>query len=127
MNKAPKLPEKPVLSPLRAARKFCLECQGGMARYVRECDDEACVLRPWRLPEALPDDENAGAVVRGIRRHCIACAGDRRETRLCKAADCPLWPYRFGVYPGTWYRVMKRFRAPKELMLPGLELLGKKR
>ena len=132
----PKLPEKAPYPPLRSVRRFCLECQGGMARYVRECDDESCVLRSWRLPESSfeggDDGDGNGSeagrtVLRGIRRHCLVCAGDRREVRACEADSCPLWAYRFGVLPGTWLRVTRRFRAPKSLMLPGLEGLGKKK
>jgi hypothetical protein len=120
----PRLPEKAPFSPLRSARAFCLECQGGTARFVRECDDAACALRPWRVPGALP--EAAERVLRGIRRHCLACAGDRREIRACAADACPLWPYRFGVMPATWLRVSRRFRAPKILMLPGFKAPGRK-
>lgn len=98
-----------------------------MSRYVRECDDADCVLRPWRLPDSLPEDAEAGFVLRGIRRHCMICAGNRQEIRRCEADSCPLWAYRFGVHPATWLRVTRRFRSPKTLMLPGFEALGKKK
>jgi hypothetical protein len=37
-----------------------------------------------------------------IRAMCLeCCCGSRREVELCPASGCPLWPYRFGVRPGT--------------------------
>lgn len=110
----------PELKPLRAARRFCLDCQGGLAVSVRECADLGCALFPWRLADAAPVHPEHGRVIRGIRRYCFACAGSRAEIRHCNAGDgCPLWPYRFGVLPETWRRVMDRIRKPRELWLPG--------
>jgi hypothetical protein len=37
-----------------------------------------------------------------IRAHCLWCAGDsKHEVKLCPAANCPLWPWRFGRRPET--------------------------
>jgi hypothetical protein len=112
----------PELKPLRAVRRFCLDCQGGLPVPVRECADAECALFPWRLAEAIAVHPEYGRVIRGIRRYCFACAGSRAEIRRCDAGDgCSLYPYRFGVAPETYRRVMERIRNPKELWLPGLE------
>ena len=109
-----------------AARRFCLDCQGASPVAVRSCADRACALWEWRLPGALaeggadPDANDATrAVLRAIRRHCVACAGSRAEVRACAArGDCALWSYRFGVRPRTYRAVRRRFFAPRELDLP---------
>jgi len=37
-----------------------------------------------------------------IRRHCVdCCGGNAKEVRHCQCPDCELWPYRFGIRPGT--------------------------
>ena len=120
--------ERPPLrtAPL-AARRFCLDCQGASPGAVRSCADGDCPLWPWRLPRSGPTegtDTDAGAagsraVLRAIRRQCLACAGSRGEVRACAARDdCPLWSYRFGVRPRTYRQVRRRFFAPRELDLP---------
>lgn len=132
------------VSVLRSLRRFCLECQGESAPAVRACTDTQCALWLWRLPEAptevpelaaLPEladlaglaesaDEAAVRKVlarhalRAIRRHCLNCAGDRREVRACAAREeCVLWSLRFGVRPETYKAVRQRFFAPKKLSL----------
>ena len=108
--------------PARAARRFCLDCQGGHTGHVRACADEACPLFHWRLADTPPFHPDHGRVLRAIRRNCLVCAGDRSETRRCDAGKtCPLWQYRFGVHPATYQRVMGRRTAPKALWLPGFE------
>ena len=105
---------------VRAARRFCLDCQGAQPSLVRECDDAACSLHPWRLPDAVPFSDEFGRILRAVRRHCLVCAGDRKEVRSCDAREsCPLWEYRFGVHPVTYKRVSVRGRTPKALFLPG--------
>lgn len=107
---------------VRAVRRFCLDCQGSQPSLVRGCEDKACSLYPWRLPDAVAVHELHGRVLRAVRRHCLVCAGDRREARACDAREsCPLWEYRFGVHPVTYKRVSLRVRAPKSLFLPGFE------
>lgn len=109
----------------QAARRFCLDCQGASPEAVRRCADAACPLWDWRLPPGAPVSEEgtAGAapraILRAIRRQCLACAGSRGEVRACAAReDCPLWSYRFGVRPRTYKLVRRRFFAPRELDLP---------
>jgi hypothetical protein len=106
----------------RAARRFCLDCQGSQPSLVRACTEDTCSLYPWRLPDAPVCDAVHGRVLRAVRRHCLICAGDRKEARSCDAREsCPLWEYRFGVHPVTYKRVDTRVHAPKTLFLPGFE------
>lgn len=109
----------------QAARRFCLDCQGVSPEAVRRCADAACPLWEWRSPSvaAVAGEGAVGAaqraILRAIRRQCLACAGSRSEVRACAAReDCPLWSYRFGVRPRTYKLVRRRFFAPRELDLP---------
>ncbi len=127
-----RLPEKAPVPPLRCLRRFCLECQGGSSRSVRECADLACCLRPWRLSHTGTSTGAEGRAeikeaLRSIRKYCLICAGSRPDVRLCEASACPLWHFRFGVTPATYHKVMRRFFAPKALLLPGLEHLAEKK
>ena len=90
------------------------------------CSDTDCRLHPFRQCTVIPLPDDARPL-RGIRRHCLLCAGSRVEARRCDAKDsCPLWSYRFGVLPATFKRVAARRRRAKEtLRLPGLEALKK--
>lgn len=110
----------------RAVRRFCLECQGESAAAVRRCADIGCALWPWRLPPEQPAPEPPSptekasrrvALLRAVRRQCMACAGHRKEVRLCGAGACPLRPLRFGVTPATYQAVRARFFAPRKLTL----------
>lgn len=107
---------------LKAIRRFCLDCQGGSAPAVRDCQDHECPLFSLRLAtiEPLPEDT---APLRIIRAHCLDCAGSRRDARNCDAREaCPLWSYRFGVLPATFKRVAARRKKAREtLLLPGFQ------
>ena len=40
--------------------------------------------------------------VRAIRKKCLDCsANERKEVELCPIRHCPLFPFRFGMMPGT--------------------------
>ncbi|MBD5539345.1 MAG: hypothetical protein HDQ94_05050 [Desulfovibrio sp.] len=119
----------PLRSAPLAARRFCLDCQGASPGAVRSCADGDCPLWDWRLPRPMtapgPDAARVAgaalsrAVLRAIRRQCLACAGSRGDVRACAAReDCALWSYRFGVRPRTYKEVRRRFFAPRELDLP---------
>ena len=111
-------------SSIACIRRFCLDCQGGSSRAVRECPDEDCRLHDWRLaaPEGVSGENAAREARRAVRRQCLLCAGGRSDVRRCTARDgCPLWHYRFGVRPQTYKQVRRRFFAPRPLsLLPGL-------
>lgn len=129
--------------PLRALRRFCLECQGGHLPSVTACRDVDCLLYALRChdetagePESGDANARCGAAlippakgacsaespVRAIRRFCMACGGNRADVRTCDTKEtCPLWSYRFGVLPSTFKRVLARQRRSRgELILPGL-------
>jgi hypothetical protein len=85
-----------VLTPLRAIRSRCIDCMGFELKRVRECPfdgkkDKACPLHPLRM------GRGSRSTLKLIRAYCLwCCAGQRHEVRLCPAASCPLWEYRFG-------------------------------
>ncbi len=54
---------------IRAIRRFCLDCQGGVAREVRLCPDTGCGLYAWRLAGILTGGTGGG-------RHDHAGDGD---------------------------------------------------
>lgn len=106
-------------SSIACIRRFCLECQGGSSRAVRECPDGDCRLHAWRLAAlGAGGKETLRAARRAVRRYCLLCAGGRNDVRHCTARDgCPLWHYRFGVRPHTYRQVRRRFFAPRPLSL----------
>ncbi len=123
---------------LRQVRRFCLDCQGNSTAEILQCRDETCHLWPWRLGKNTPETEACGGntqaflmldapekmfflqkmALRVVRKHCLSCAGDRKDVRQCTARDaCPLWSLRFGVYPTTYKRVKARLAQGKRLRL----------
>jgi len=38
-----------VLPPVKSIRKFCIDCQGGSVKGVRECKSIECELHPYRM------------------------------------------------------------------------------
>ena len=80
------------LTPLRAIRKRCLDCQE-TTTDIRNCEHTDCALYRFRMGKGR-------ASVKDIRRHCLQCMdGQADEVRLCPSEDCPLWTYRFGKNP----------------------------
>ena len=112
-------------SSIACIRRFCLDCQGGSPRAVRECPDGDCRLHAWRLAAlGKGGKEMLRAARRAVRGFCLLCAGGRTEVRRCAARDgCPLWRYRFGVCPHTYRRVRRRFFAPRPLSLLSAPML----
>lgn len=45
---------------IRAIRRFCLDCQGGVAREVRLCPDTGCGLYAWRLAGIVAGGASGG-------------------------------------------------------------------
>lgn len=86
---------------------------GNLEGKVSEAKGESSPPRDPRIRKAL-----SRCALRAIRRHCLNCAGDRREVRACAAREeCGLWSLRFGVRPETYKAVRQRFAAPKKLSL----------
>lgn len=100
----------------KSVRKFCLLCQGGSSQAVQLCEDSHCHLHSLRLCTLQPLAEGARPL-RCIRRYCLECAETRQDVRDCKAKDCLLWSYRFGVMPNTFKRVVSRIREKKQTLL----------
>jgi len=38
-----------ILPPVKAIRKFCIGCQGGSKKQVRECESNECELHSYRM------------------------------------------------------------------------------
>ncbi len=107
---------------LRLVRRFCLECQGNASQEIRRCQDTQCALWPWRLGHSYDTGETSAMAqhkaLRCVRRHCLQCAGHRKDVRSCAEREkCPLWSLRFGVFPHTYNTVRRRFFAPRKLSL----------
>lgn len=67
-------------------RHFCLECQGGSAKAVRECADAICALWPHRLPGSsaplgVPDREDEA-------EHKNAPAQEKAQDSITVAGIC---------------------------------------
>jgi hypothetical protein len=103
-------------TPLRAARKHCLECCDGSANEVRLCSAMSCALWPYRFgkrPTAADKATVTGQAIypverelsgtsglRAIRKRCVDCSGNRDpDVRACAFNDCTLHPFRFGSNP----------------------------
>lgn len=46
-------------SPLKAIRRYCVECSGGNTAEVRRCWAKECPLYPFRKGHKLPKDINS--------------------------------------------------------------------
>jgi hypothetical protein len=103
-------------TPLRAVRRHCLECCNGSHHEVRNCVATSCplwIFRHGRRPGAeekvaagerqtYPIERNSTgtSALRGIRRRCLDCAGNRDpDVRACAFNDCALHPFRLGRNP----------------------------
>ena len=115
-------------TPLKAARKHCLDCCRGSAQEVRLCTARECPLYLYRhgrrptaeeiaavahvplFPEERPISAaefhaNGGTALKAIRRRCLDCSGySQQEVQDCWAKPgernaCDLYPYRLGKNP----------------------------
>ena len=96
------------LTPGRAVRLRCLECQGWEAGEVHECggdellSGDSCGFYRYRLGKGRPS-------VKTIHKECIRCMGGvpgrtrnpiaSRMVEDCRSILCPVWPYRDGSNP----------------------------
>ncbi len=116
--------KSPELTPARAIRKFCLECMGGNAAYVRDCPTAHCQWYPLRLGKGR-------VKIRQIREWCLHCHGwlfkdgkldpdykdggqawARNKVRYCKDKECPFYTYRMGTNPSRQRLVNKGHFVP---------------
>lgn len=84
------------MTPLKSARKYCLECMAGQSKEVRLCPTEDCPLYDIRFnsnPKHI-------SVLKQIRERCLDCSAySPKEVKNCEHDDCPLFQYRFGHNP----------------------------
>jgi hypothetical protein len=53
---------------------------------------------PWPKYRVYPPESLSP--LRAVRHKCLdCCCESSMEVESCPVRDCPLWPYRFGVYP----------------------------
>lgn len=85
-------------TPLKAVRRFCLDCMCGSAREVKLCPSEDCSFFSFRLGKG-----RANAKV--IRKFCFQCGeGTAHDIKHCvlngKDSDlCSMYEYRLGKNP----------------------------
>lgn len=54
--------------------------------------------------------EKAPSMARAIKEKCLDCCGGvLSEVRECRAANCPLFPYRFGKNPRAAIRYLEQY------------------
>ena len=85
------------MTPMKAIRKFCLDCMGGSARLVRECPSLGCTFFECRF------GKKGGKKVKPIklmRKYCLECVGGSpTEVKRCTMPDCSIYLFRFGKNP----------------------------
>jgi len=86
------------LTPLRAARKYCIWCCNGQANEVRLCPSVGCALWSYRFGRN-PQQKAETTVLKAIRARCLDCSGNARDVRECWDTDCQLHEYRMGRNP----------------------------
>jgi hypothetical protein len=108
-------------TPMRAARRHCLQCCGGSNHEVRNCSAMSCPLWLFRHGRRPTAEERAAvakvplyplerplagaSVLRGIRRRCVDCSGaNDAEVRSCAygpnhSTPCSLHAFRAGTNP----------------------------
>ena len=108
------------LTPKRAVRLHCLECQGFNAAEVNECGGDellpggSCKFFPFRLGRGRPS-------VKTIRRKCIWCMGGQPQLlKECGDNLCALWPYRQGHNPAMQGRDTSAARKSLKGALEGV-------
>ncbi len=82
------------ITPLKAIRKRCLECNTFSTKEIRNCQHSDCDLYNYRM------GKGRGRYLKFIRKYCLwCCIGSRKEVALCTCGDCPLYNFRFGKNP----------------------------
>jgi hypothetical protein len=93
------------LRPLKAVRKYCMECSNDQPKEIRLCPsngEEApmCPLYALRFGKN-PTNEST---IKLIRQKCLDCVnnsikGASKRVKECEFTDCPLFPYKLGKNP----------------------------
>lgn len=113
---------KKPLTPLKAIRAHCRQCQGEDLRLVRECPTISCACYPYRMGK-IPTGAS-GRLLPVIHAHCLNCAGTAQEVRTCSAPPevetdgyppCHLHQYRFGRRPNVSETARERGRIQAKI------------
>ena len=90
---------QPTLSPLKAIRKYCLDCCLGSPLEVRLCTAVDCPLH-FRRFGRRPAKKQSLTPIQAIRARCVDCCGHNiAAPRKCEITDCYLYPFRLGKNP----------------------------
>jgi len=98
---------KPITSPLKAIRAYCLDCVGGVAAEVRKCtgrlcnENWTCPLHPYRFGKGRKSGvQSTLSSLKAIAKNCLwCCGGSTTERELCCSQVCCLKPFREGKNP----------------------------
>ena len=86
-------------TPIRAIRKYCLDCCLGSPHEVRLCPAVDCPLHSRRFGRR-PAEKQSLTPVQAIRARCVDCSGHNiAAPRKCEITDCYLYPFRMGKNP----------------------------
>lgn len=89
----------PILTPLKAIRKKCLDCCLNQPREVALCPASKCPLQPYKLGK-MPKPRPKLSTLKSIRAKCLDCSCFiAKEVRECGNTGCTLYPYRMGKNP----------------------------
>lgn len=88
------------MTPLKAVRKFCLDCVGGIQKEVTECNNPPgsefeCLLHPFRFGRNL---KSKRLTLKIIKNQCSWCLNGYPK-KDCLSPECALFPYRSGHNP----------------------------
>ena len=89
------------MRPLKAIRKFCLDCVGGSYTEVIDCGstEKDCNLFPYRFGK-LPENHKKEKITKIIRKKCKWCMGESiKDIAECLSPLCALFPFRMGKNP----------------------------
>ena len=106
------------ITPLRAIRRFCIECVGGEISEIRTCGGDhcknggcdergVCLFYRFRTGRGRPS-------IKLIRKTCLWCMGNSSDmVKDCGSTGCALWAYRLGSNPAISEatRMQSRVRA----------------
>lgn len=83
------------MTPLKAIKKFCLDCYGGDKKEVVTCPPE-CELWELRFGKKIPNI----SPLKRIRLKCIWCInGSYKDIENCLSPQCAIYIYRTGHNP----------------------------
>lgn len=108
------------MSPLKAIRAFCLQCEGGSYAGVADCLDPDCPVREYRFGK--PPASGKSRPLATVKKYCLDyCQGgsSRDEVVNCQGdkpllksfEPCPFFPFRLGRNPNVKSTTRAKLRA----------------